>query len=105
MYEPGIRVEAIVSANVLEVKLFGYGVYQGDEIPPLGIIGPFGEMNQFGIRNPKIQLDSGEVVWGCECWWGPEDKVKTIIGTRTIKLITPSQYRKSSYRKRGMTND
>ncbi len=26
--------------------------------------------------NPKILLDSGDVVWGCECWWGPEAEVK-----------------------------
>jgi hypothetical protein len=24
-----------------------------------------------GRRNPKIVLEGGGVVWGCECWWGP----------------------------------
>lgn len=26
-------------------------------------------------KNPKIELDNGDVVWGAECWWGPEDKI------------------------------
>ena len=29
--------------------------------------------------NPKIRLDSGKVVWGCECWWGPEEVVKKTL--------------------------
>jgi hypothetical protein len=24
--------------------------------------------------NPKIELDDGAVVWGCQCWWGPGDE-------------------------------
>lgn len=20
-------------------------------------------------KNPKITLDDGKVIWGCECWW------------------------------------
>lgn len=26
--------------------------------------------------NPKIVLDDGAVVWGCECWWGPSHEVQ-----------------------------
>ena len=22
-------------------------------------------------QNPKIRLDSGEVIYGCQCWWVP----------------------------------
>jgi hypothetical protein len=44
--------------------------------------------------NPKIVLDNGETVWGCECWWGPEDKIKNMIGEREIVSITPAEYRR-----------
>lgn len=37
---------------------------------------PMGERIQARVdsilRNPKIELDSGAVCWGIECWWGPE---------------------------------
>lgn len=46
-----------------------YGVYNGDlPCPMLG-----------GALNPNITLDSGEVVWGCQVWWGAEDKVRAHI--------------------------
>lgn len=55
----------------------GFGTYVGDEVPPnMG----GGSLTAFlsGERrpNPKLVLDSGEVVWGCECWWGAEESVK-----------------------------
>lgn len=27
------------------------------------------------LANPRIRLDNGKVVWGRECWWGPEADV------------------------------
>lgn len=27
-------------------------------------------------KNPCIHLDNGSVVWGKQCWWGPEDQLK-----------------------------
>jgi hypothetical protein len=24
-------------------------------------------------KNPKLQLDNGQIAWGCETWWGPAD--------------------------------
>ena len=91
MSKPGARVGAIASANKDEVQFFGYGVYEGDKELPGDILGPFGSME--GHRNPKIALDGGGVVWGCECWWGPEEDVKKSIGDRRVVSITPEEYR------------
>lgn len=90
MPKVGERVGAMASANKEEVHFFGYGVYEGDEIPPKNVMGPFGYLAH---PNPKIRLDSGEVIWGCECWWGPEERMKQEIGTRRVVLITPEEYR------------
>ena len=68
----GDRVGAISSANDKEVKLYGYGIYEGDTASPLG------------HQNPKIKLDNGKTVWGYQCWWGSEEKVKGMIGNRKI---------------------
>ena len=90
----GERVGAIISASPDRVRMFGYGTYQGEEIPPSEIIGPFGPMK---IPNPKILLDSGEVVWGCECWWGPEVKIQEAVGNRPVQTSTPAEYRSGNF--------
>jgi hypothetical protein len=35
-------------------------------------------------RNPKIVLDDGRVVWGCQCWWCREDEFEQLRGGRRI---------------------
>lgn len=75
----GERVGAILGSDDKKLEFLGYGTYQGEEIPKEG----FGFMAEVcrneGIKNPCIQLDSGKVVYGCECWWGPEDEIKNQI--------------------------
>jgi hypothetical protein len=68
----GDRVGALLSTDrdARVVELLGYGVYEGAEVPP-DSVGGF----NIGLSNPKLRLDSGKVVWGCECWWGPELQV------------------------------
>ena len=90
-YERGMRVGAIMGAKGGVVEFFGYGVYEGDY--PYGdeacgwvrnmikeaerMVEEEGVESPFDIRNnPRIRLDSGKVVWGCECWWGPEKAVR-----------------------------
>lgn len=88
--KPGDRVGAILSADKTGVVQFlGYGTYLGDRPCP---VGPFGmsidEMKaaarEHGVEyrpftNPCIKLDNGRHVWGMQCWWGPESKVKEIL--------------------------
>lgn len=76
MVKEGERVGAVMKANERSVHLFGFGTYAGSEVPPKNV--------GLGIPNPKIELDNGKVVFGCECWWGPEDKVKAMLGGREI---------------------
>jgi len=58
----GERVGAFLGAGDNIIAFLGYGVYQGVEVPPKEI----GGLN-LGFENPKIVLDNGDVVWGCEC--------------------------------------
>ena len=64
-HEVGDRVAAVLSASKTEVQWLGSGVYDGMVDHP-----------DHGIPNPRITLDSGDIVWGMECWWGPEEKMK-----------------------------
>ena len=70
------RVGAILSSDDKTVKLFGYGVYLGHRLPP-----------DFPVENPCIRLDSGQFVWGYECWWGPEEKIRTLVGDKTVEMV------------------
>ncbi len=65
----GDRVGAICDSSAKRIRIYGYGVYEGDHPCPF-----FGD-----IPNPRIGLDNGQIVWGCECWWGPEDEVKHMV--------------------------
>ncbi len=76
----GDRAGAIIEITDKTVVLAGYGVYQG--ALPVGpeAVGLFAEAARAeGVRNPCILLDSGDRIWGCECWWGSETKVKENI--------------------------
>lgn len=67
----GTRVTAVLGAKDGLVQIFGDGVYAGDfELPE-----DAGGFN-FGQKNPRIDLDNGKTVWGCECWWGSCEAVK-----------------------------
>lgn len=92
MTKKGTRVGAILYSTEKEVGFLGYGTYVGDEIPPLEV---GGLLHTAGIPNPKIELDSGKVVWGIECWWGDADIIKAKIAqsTQKIKNIDIDEFR------------
>lgn len=73
----GERVGAIMSRKEGTIKLFGYGVRIVDEVPE-GAAELGGFLSAIEITNPTILLDSGKKVYGCECWWGPEEKIKKL---------------------------
>lgn len=69
------RVFALRNADDQKAFSYGFGTYVGDQ--PCPVIN--------GYLNPKIVLDNGAgVVWGCECWWGPEEAWEGYAGTREI---------------------
>jgi hypothetical protein len=75
----GDRVFAIRNADDQTVYMFGRGVYQGRQ--------PCARMD--GYDNPKILLDDGNVVWGCECWWALETREKEYVAGRPIEIVPP----------------
>ena len=86
----GERVGVILGTKGKVVEIFGYGVYDCD-FPG----GPLGR-----IRNPRITLDTGEVVWGCEVWWGREEEIKKQLSLYeeagyTIKTVNRADYRRA----------
>jgi len=86
MEEIGSRVGAIQSSDGKVVKLFGFGTYTCNEVPPTSV----GGFN-LGIANPKIELDNGNTVYGCECWWGSEEKIKDMIKGLEVIEVSPER--------------
>ena len=74
--QEGERVGALLSYHDGKAELLGYGVYTGwsDGSPEDGCIYKIG---------PKIVLDNGDVVYGCECWWDDEKTVKEMVAKAT----------------------
>ena len=88
MKTKGSRAGAILKADAKTVHLIGYGVYVGDEIPPENV----GGFN-LAIPNPKIELDNGKFVFGCECWWATEDEVIKMVGFRKVVDVDIDKHR------------
>lgn len=91
--DKGTRVGCVLSADENTVKFIGYGTYEGEEVPPEDATGMGAILHELGRENPKIKLDDGGVAWGCECWWGSEEKVKELIGDRKVEQINMEEFR------------
>ena len=64
-----------------EAHIFGLGTLVGVAVPHEAV-GPMASMAVAeGLEVPVIKLDDGNVVYGCECWWGDmEEGEKRIAG-------------------------
>jgi len=69
------------------VYFLGYGEYVGDFIPKEAVGGLAESCRECQIENPKLVLDDGSVVYGCECWWGSEERIKKELLDRAVKVI------------------
>lgn len=84
MTEDNFRVGAIHTFKDKTIEFFGYGVYLGDEIPPSDIT-----FLGMSIKDPtpKLQMDSGDIIWGCECWWGDVEHIdRELEGKKIIEV-------------------
>ena len=121
MTEVGERVGAILGSNHEEktIEFLGYGTYVGDEFPysAVGLTAEaakeVGESTGQQFKNPKIELDDGTVVWGCECWWGGADGMREALNKwvkqgYTIQHVNMEEvreeYRKEREEKNNETN-
>ena len=81
----GDRIGAIQGINNKNVWLFGYGIYDGDHIPP--VVAAVG----LETTSARLILDNGQVIWSYECWWGLEKNIKNEVGNRNIFMVRKSE--------------
>lgn len=58
-HKVGERVGAILKETDTHLYLIGYGVLEDNN-----------------IFHPRIKIDGGRYVCGCQCWWGSEDSIR-----------------------------
>ena len=97
MNKIGDRVGAILGANDGICEFLGYGVYEGDFIPEEAVGFMAGILKKSKRENPRIKLDNGKIVYGCECWWGGEEKVKEMLAKyKEVKAVDIDEVRKEN---------
>ena len=64
----GDRVGAVKSFDHGTLKVFGFGEYIGEEIPPSDSLGYSKIMSSGQQKDRKILLDDGHIIYGSECW-------------------------------------
>jgi hypothetical protein len=72
----GDRVGAVKSFDHGTLKVFGFGEYVGEEVPPEEGIGYSKFLYEGQQKDHKILLDDGHVIYGSECWLFDELEVR-----------------------------
>ena len=95
MRKVGDRVIAVCGTRQDgEVEIFGRGVYEGDFVPEVAVGWLADAIRENKVLNPRIRLDNGKVVYGCECWWGSEEQVMSLMDGKTMVEIDIDEKRK-----------
>ena len=89
MTKIGSRVGALVSSkNGISIFL-GFGAYVGDEVPEPAVGWMADALRELKVPNPKLVMDDGTVVFGCECWWGSAGKVWAMLKASKFVIHKP----------------
>jgi hypothetical protein len=80
-------VGAILGSGNGVVEFLGYGIYDGEHVPTEAVGFIADTLKETKTKNPRILLDSGSYVYGCECWWGSETKVKKMLKGQKVTKI------------------
>jgi len=112
--QAGARVGAILEAHGDTIRVFGVGVLEGSYVygddgddTPVGFVADMVRELPVSERppNPRIRLDSGKVVWGCECWWMDEDRYRAMVaGYERVEQVDIDELR-ADYRRKQKEGD
>lgn len=95
MIRAGQRVGAILSEDGEAIEFLGFGIYLGKKVP-VGAVGPIAEaLREFNEPDSCILLDSGQTVYGCECWWNTENKIQSRLQNKPVINIDIDRLRKT----------
>lgn len=86
---PGERVVAVSSSGEDDhIHIFGFGIYQGDDVVGKEAVGPVSALARATSRlTPRITLDDGNIVWGSECHIMREEELQEMLSADGIKGV------------------
>lgn len=100
MLKAGERAGFFLSAHGGVLKLVGFGVYEGEFIPPAELSQ---QLHKLCVANPRIKLDDSDVqVYGFEGYWCSESKLKELQAKFeadegcSVVVVDMEQYRKEN---------
>lgn len=97
MAEIGDNICAVLKADSKNVYVIGYGTYLGEEIPDKDITGQIATMlRNAKATNPKLEMEDGTIVWGCECWWGDVESAIEMMGGRKVIQVDMEKERQAN---------
>ncbi len=95
--KPGDKIFAVTHGDDDNIYFLGFGVFEGEEIPEEGTVGMMASLLRMREqKNPKLVLDNGDSIWGCECYWGPADQFRSFANMRKIISTNVAEYREAA---------
>ena len=89
-----MRVGAILEIKDGVCDFFGFGVLEGENIPPKNLgVRIDGQLVVKPV--PQIRLDHGPLIFGCECWWVEEEEINELIKGYRIRHISVREHRRA----------
>lgn len=111
MHTIGDRVFAVRNSDKEHLYLFGHGVYEG-EFEPVEAAGWLADTmreikaeTEQVVLNPRIRLDSGEAIYGCECWWGSESQFESVSRGLTVVPVSIIEAREALQKEVVVSNE
>ena len=96
----GTRIFCIYGADNDQVMLIGHGRYDGMFPVEDWAAGEIAEYcRKTGEPNPRFTLDSGEQVYGCECWWMKDRLYDVFVDGRKVINVSIQQLRAENAQK------
>lgn len=107
-FRPNQRVYVIMDGTDKEVRWLGFGKYLGDfplphwddddyidllkeDYPQMTPEERKATLRRLSL-NPKIELEQGGTVWGCEVWWGDARDWDQNSGGRQLTYLTYAEF-------------
>lgn len=96
------KVKCYITFDLVNKKAWclGEGTYMGCEEPPKEVQENYVGAYPKGETNPKIQLDTGETVWGCQCWWSLKETSERELEDYQIINVTMEEFNDGTWRQK-----
>ncbi len=91
----GPEVAVVVSLDDDTLYFLGYGRVGPAQVPPEGLGMLTDALHAANERTPTITMDTGETVYGCECWYGDAAEFDATANESDLESVTVAEMREA----------